>query len=129
MATAVERISTGILPQQRPWRLSDGLRARSDRRLTEVFGAAEHLIFDDSSRFVFFSDLHRGNNSRADAFAGNEDLFLQALSRYYREGFTYIEVGDGDELAHHRMAGPPPPSRHLRTHPSPDVCRVRRFVL
>jgi UDP-2,3-diacylglucosamine pyrophosphatase LpxH len=70
-----------------------------------VFEAAEHLTFDDSSRFVFFSDLHRGNNSRADAFAGNEDLFLQALSHYYRDGFSYIEVGDGDELwINHRLS-------------------------
>ena len=68
------------------------------RRLTEVFEAAERVPFDDSSRFVFFSDCHRGDNSRADGFARNEELFLHALNHYYREGFTYIEVGDGDEL-------------------------------
>lgn len=67
-----------------------------------MFESAEELTFDDSSRIVFFSDLHRGNNSRADAFAGNETLFLKALSHYNRQGFTYIEVGDGDELWQNR---------------------------
>ena len=81
------------------------MRARSDKRLTEVFDSAEELTFNDSSRLVFFSDLHRGNNSRADAFAGNEDLFLQALTHYHRQGFAYIEVGDGDELWQNRRFG------------------------
>jgi UDP-2,3-diacylglucosamine pyrophosphatase LpxH len=60
--------------------------------------AAKIIPFDDSSRFVFFSDCHRGDNSRADAFARNKPLFLHALTHYYHEGFTYVEVGDGDEL-------------------------------
>ena len=33
-----------------------------------------------------------------DDFARNEKLFLDALAHYYRHGFTYVEVGDGDEL-------------------------------
>ncbi|MGD2176562.1 MAG: metallophosphoesterase family protein [Anaerolineae bacterium] len=78
------------------------LRTRAHQRLSQAFGAAKTVIFDDSSRLVFFSDLHRGDNSRSDAFAQNEDLFLQALAHYYREGFTYIEVGDGDELWQNR---------------------------
>jgi predicted phosphodiesterase len=78
------------------------LRTRAYRRLTQAFDAARTALFNDSSRLVFFSDLHRGDNSRSDAFAQNEDLFLQALAHYYREGFTYIEVGDGDELWQNR---------------------------
>jgi UDP-2,3-diacylglucosamine pyrophosphatase LpxH len=78
------------------------LRTRAYRRLTQAFETAKTVLFDDSSRLVFFSDLHRGDNSRSDAFAQNEDLFLQALAHYYRQGFTYIEVGDGDELWQNR---------------------------
>jgi UDP-2,3-diacylglucosamine pyrophosphatase LpxH len=82
--------------------LSNLLRTRAHRRLTQAFRAAKTVLFDDSSRLVFFSDLHRGDNSRSDAFAQNEDLFLQALAHYYREGFAYVEVGDGDELWQNR---------------------------
>ena len=67
-------------------------------RLSEVLRNASELPFDDSSRMIIFSDLHRGDNSRADDFAPNAPIFVDALNYYLREGFTYIELGDGDEL-------------------------------
>ena len=83
-----------------PWRCTSqsGHRLSAPQRLTEVLERARTVGFDDTSRLVFFSDCHRGDNSRADAFAVNEALFLHALEHYYRAGFTYVEVGDGDEL-------------------------------
>lgn len=90
------------LPLPVPQRTHNGWRTRAHRRLTEVFQAAKHIPFDDSSRIVFFSDCHRGDNSRADTFVRNKELFLHALTYYYHEGFTYIEVGDGDELLKNR---------------------------
>ena len=68
------------------------------KRLTEVFGSAKEIPFNDSSKLIFFSDCHRGDNSWADDFAHNQNLFFHALNHYYKKGFTYIEVGDGDEL-------------------------------
>jgi UDP-2,3-diacylglucosamine pyrophosphatase LpxH len=68
------------------------------KRLTEVFESAMEIPFDDSSKFILFSDVHRADNSWADDFAQNNNLFFFALSQYYKEGFTYIEVGDGDEM-------------------------------
>lgn len=73
-------------------------------RLTETLDAALEVPFDDSSRLVFFSDCHRGDNSRIDAFSRNEALFLWVLEHYYGAGFTYVEVGDGDELYKHRFS-------------------------
>jgi len=70
----------------------------TSKRLTEVFKSAKEVPFDDSSKFIFFSDCHRGDNSWADDFAHNQNLFFHALNHYYNEGFTYIEIGDGDEL-------------------------------
>ena len=70
----------------------------TSKRLTEVFESAKEIPFDDSSKFILFSDCHRGDNSWADDFAHNQNLFFHALNRYYNEGFTYIEIGDGDEL-------------------------------
>ncbi len=98
MTTAVEGIP---LPLPYPKTTRNGWHAlakMAKRRLTEVLEAAKSFPFDDSSRIVLFSDCHRGDNSRADAFAENAELFLWTLTHYYQKGFTYIEVGDGDEL-------------------------------
>jgi UDP-2,3-diacylglucosamine pyrophosphatase LpxH len=70
----------------------------ASERLTEVFESAKEIPFDDSSKFVLFSDIHRGDNSWADDFAHNQNLFFHALKDYHKRGFTYIEIGDGDEL-------------------------------
>ncbi len=69
-------------------------------RLDKARQLSPRLEFNDGSRLVFFSDCHRGTNNRYDAFAPNAALFLHALTHYYHQGFTYIEVGDGDELWH-----------------------------
>nr|WP_175288703.1 metallophosphoesterase [Allomuricauda eckloniae] len=50
-------------------------------------------LFDDDSKFIFFSDCHRGDNSFADDFANNRNIYFHALNHYYREGFEYCELG------------------------------------
>ena len=77
----------------------------SQDRLSEVFKSAPQLKFSESDKFILFSDCHRGDNSWADDFANNQALFFYALEFYYREGFTYIEIGDGDELWENRDFG------------------------
>jgi predicted phosphodiesterase len=69
-------------------------------RLTAVFQEArkQPIPFDDTSKLILFSDCHRGDNSWADEFARNQTLYFFALQQYYDQGFTYIELGDGDEL-------------------------------
>lgn len=67
-------------------------------RLSKVFQTSEQIPFDDSSKIVLMSDCHRGDGSWADDFSKNQNLCFAALSHYYREKFTYIELGDGDEL-------------------------------
>ncbi|MFP4395044.1 MAG: metallophosphoesterase [Anaerolineales bacterium] len=94
--TTVDRPIPLLRP--RPHRTTDLWQGLAFNRLTTVFERATEVPFDDASRIVFFSDSHRGDGSRVDAFTPNEPLFLHALHRYFREGFTYIEVGDGDEL-------------------------------
>ncbi len=70
----------------------------TEERLNKVFVNAKEVPFDDSDKFILFSDCHRGDNSWADEFTHNHNLFLHALQHYYSKEFTYIEVGDGDEL-------------------------------
>lgn len=106
MTVTVEAITQGTATQQKQLTtVPNGRRSRAYRRLTEVFQSAKHIPFDDTSRIVFFSDCHRGNNGRTDKFAKNAALFLRTLTHYYRQGFTYVEVGDGDDLWKHRRFG------------------------
>lgn len=68
------------------------------KRLNRIFASADVLPFNDSSRFIIMSDCHRGDGSWADDFLKNQNLFFAALTSYYNKGYTYIELGDGDEL-------------------------------
>jgi predicted phosphodiesterase len=69
-----------------------------DDRLMTISEAATEIPFDDSSKFILFSDCHRGNGSVSDMFARTEGLFFHALEWYLSNGFVYIELEDGDEL-------------------------------
>ncbi|GAA0358306.1 hypothetical protein GCM10008932_08760 [Alkalibacterium iburiense] len=70
----------------------------TDKRLTEAYDKAKTLYFDDYSRFVFMSDAHRGDGSVSDEFLRNRNLFMHAINEYYENNYTFIEVGDGEEL-------------------------------
>jgi predicted phosphodiesterase len=70
----------------------------SNSRLTHAYKNAKIVPFDDTTRFILFSDCHRGDNSFADDFANNRNIYFHALKHYYKEGFQYCELGDGDEL-------------------------------
>jgi len=70
----------------------------SKTRLDRAYKNAKIIAFDDSSKFILFSDCHRGDNSFADDFANNRNIYFHALSHYFNQGFQYCEVGDGDEL-------------------------------
>lgn len=67
-------------------------------RITRVFHSAHEIEFDDTSKIVLMSDCHRGTGCWADSFADNSNLYYAALSKYNRDKYTYIEIGDGDEL-------------------------------
>ncbi len=57
------------------------------------------LKFDaDRSRFIIFSDQHKGDGDLADDFATNKDNYHAALDYYLTNGFTYINLGDCEEL-------------------------------
>lgn len=71
---------------------------QTDKRLTKAYQNAKIEYFDENSKHIFFSDVHRGDDSVSDEFTRNQNVFLHALNYYYKQGFTYIELGDGDEL-------------------------------
>lgn len=51
-----------------------------------------------TDRFIIFSDHHKGNKDHGDDFAGNEQNYLAALDYYLQNKFTYINLGDAEEL-------------------------------
>ena len=68
------------------------------KRVSHIYKSAIRIPINNSTKIILMSDCHRGDGSQADDFFKNENLFISALNHYYNEGFTYIEIGDGDEL-------------------------------
>lgn len=67
-------------------------------RLQKAFEGALRLPLNNCSKYVLFSDCHRGIGNSNDNFLKNQTLYTAALQHYFQAGFTYIELGDGDEL-------------------------------
>ena len=71
-------------------------------RISHAFDKAPVLPLSRQSRYAIISDCHRGRGNSNDNFLKNQNLYFTALSHYYERGFTYIELGDGDELWENR---------------------------
>ncbi len=70
----------------------------AESRLNRVFENALELPLHINTKYVLMSDCHRGIGNSSDNFLKNQHLFFAALKYYYQNHFTYIELGDGDEL-------------------------------
>lgn len=68
------------------------------KKLKKIQKSSDVIDIDDSSKIILMSDCHRGDGSWADDFTKNKHIYYSALSHYYNKGFTYIEIGDGEEL-------------------------------
>ncbi|MGC2872640.1 metallophosphoesterase [Ihubacter sp. rT4E-8] len=72
------------------------------KRMKKSFSRALHISSADHPRIVIMSDCHRGTGTWADNFLSNRPIFTAALQHYFQNNFTYIELGDGDELWENR---------------------------
>lgn len=75
---------------------------RTFRKIEKAYQNAQCIPIHSGSRMVFMSDCHRGVGNWGDNFQQNQNLFFAALQYYHRRRFTYIELGDGDELWENR---------------------------
>lgn len=75
--------------------------------LTDLLGAIRQqktdrgisLTFEPAQdKFIIFSDQHKGGKDAADDFMPAEANYLKALQHYYEEGYTFISLGDSEEL-------------------------------
>jgi hypothetical protein len=48
--------------------------------------------------FIIFSDQHKGNRSWADDFGICEKNYVAALEQYNKDNFTFINMGDSEEI-------------------------------
>lgn len=74
----------------------------SEKRLDKAYKNAMTLPFDGHSKIIIMSDCHRGQGNAGDNFLANQTVCFGALEYYLDNGFTYIELGDGDELWENR---------------------------
>jgi len=62
------------------------------------FDRVRHIALTPGMKLIVMSDMHRGDGSGADDFAQNSLIYRCALEYYLENGFTYIELGDAEEL-------------------------------
>lgn len=72
------------------------------RQIDKALHSAPFISTEDHPKLVLFSDCHRGNGTWSDSFLNNKTIYEAALGYYFERGFTYIELGDGDELWENR---------------------------
>lgn len=67
-------------------------------KLDLLYKKAKRLIINNNDKIVIMSDCHRGEGNKNDNFLTNELIYEVALSHYYKNNYTYIELGDGDDM-------------------------------
>lgn len=93
----------------------------TDKKLDQAYNNAKLEYFDKNSKYAFLSDCHRGDDSVSDEFARNQRVFLHALEYYYKNGYVYVEAGDGDELWEY------PKFKHIRLAHSDVFSIIKKF--
>lgn len=68
------------------------------KELDKIFKNSKRINIDDNTKIVIMSDCHRGIGDNFDNFLKNKNIFELALNYYYKNNFTYIELGDGDDM-------------------------------
>jgi len=90
-------------------------------KLNHALKTGKRIPIDEKTKIIMFSDVHRGDNSLSDEFAHNQTLYHYALEYYYKRGYTYIELGDGDEMWEHKHF------RHIRYAHSDIFLLLKKF--
>lgn len=65
---------------------------------TEKKNPALLQIDPSKESWIILSDHHKGKRNGADDFTTNEDCYLGALDYYNQQAFSYINLGDSEEL-------------------------------
>jgi len=83
-----------------------GFQRRINHGLDRAFQSARRLTLpldDARTRWVFFSDHHRGSRDRSDDFARAEQAYHAALGYYLEAGYSLALLGDVEEFWKNRF--------------------------
>ena len=69
-----------------------------NEKIDKILSSAREIKINNQSKIVIMSDCHRGEGDADDNFLKNEVIQKAALKHYLKNDFTYIELGDGDDL-------------------------------
>lgn len=72
--------------------------SKSKDFINRILKEGKLVEFNDYSKIAIISDVHRGDGGYADSLRQNRNIYKAALGFYYQNGYTLIELGDGDEL-------------------------------
>jgi predicted phosphodiesterase len=62
------------------------------------------LTISSSDKFIIFSDQHKGNGDSGDDFRISELNYISALKNYHADGYSFINLGDSEELWKYKPA-------------------------
>lgn len=86
---------TGSPKRQAVFRSLGKLYKKADKNKERVITIN---MLETRQRFIVFSDQHKGNGDSGDDFRNSEANYIHALAYYREQGYTYINLGDGEEL-------------------------------
>lgn len=67
-------------------------------KLNKIFKKSKKISINNNAKIVIMSDCHRGKGDNYDNFIKNKNIYESALNHYFNKGYTYIELGDGDDM-------------------------------
>lgn len=67
-------------------------------KLDTLYSKSPKIKINDQTKIVIMSDCHRGAGNNYDNFVKNKNIYKAALNYYDKQQFTYIELGDGDDM-------------------------------
>lgn len=66
-----------------------------ETRISKAFEGALKLPLSDNSKYVLFSDCHRGVGTSNDNFLKNQHLYFAALQHYYQNNLPILNWAMG----------------------------------
>jgi len=72
-------------------------------RTLQIVRRKRRIKLDENSRYILFSDHHKGAGDVADDFKPCKNTYKTALDHYYENGFTLVLLGDAEELWENRI--------------------------
>jgi UDP-2,3-diacylglucosamine pyrophosphatase LpxH len=87
--------------QNRKYPLNSPAQRRINKaldRTLQMVRREKRIKVDEDSRYIIFSDHHKGAGDEADDFKPCKKTYQAALDHYYEDGFSLVLLGDVEEL-------------------------------